>query len=651
MLGDMGRLSLTYHSEGSTAHAKVAMQRWALVGDGQVFFSLDPGGIVESVATAGDTCWGWPPAEIQGKSILDLISPEDQKVILHALDEVRKGREFPRREVHFLDRDGTEVPQVCRLAPKDSDGVVLGYAREFVARCESDVRTLAALKELRDFKRALDQHAIVAVTDARGRITYVNDYFCEISKYPRGELLGQDHRIINSGHHPKAFFRDLWTTIKSGNVWKGEVKNKAKDGTYYWVDTTIVPLLDAEGRVEQFVAIRADITSRKNGEEAQRQTQKLESLGVLAGGIAHDFNNLLTSIMGNCAIASLSLPTGSPTQAALAQIEQGALRAADLTRQMLAYAGKGKTVIAPVDMNKLVTEMSRLLSISISKKCSIHCDLAPEIPVITADPTQMQQMVMNLVTNASEAMEQGGVVTLRTEERTLDSPDITALAPIGPVKPGRYVILDVTDTGCGMSKETIQSIFDPFFTTKFTGRGLGLSALLGILRSHGGAIKVYSEAGHGTCMKVFLPAAEPMERAEEPQVPMSTLPLRGTLLLVDDDVAARAVARALALQLGLQVLEAADGKEAVHTFSLHKDEISLVLMDLTMPNMDGREAFRRIREILPTIPVILSSGYNEKEAVGDLPGGSLAGFLPKPYRHQQFEAVIRRSFGPALPAP
>jgi len=512
-------------------------------------------------------------------------------------------------------------------------------------REEVDPRTHAVLKELQDFKRALDQHAIVAVTDARGRITYVNDYFCAISKYPREELLGQDHRIINSGHHPKAFFRDLWNTIKAGLVWKGEIKNRAKDGTFYWVDTTIVPLFDGNGKVEQFVAIRADITERKNAEEAQRLTQKLESLGVLAGGIAHDFNNLLTSILGNCNLASLSLPPENEAQGFLAHIEQGALRAADLTRQMLTYAGKGKALIAPLDVNALVTDMTNLLAISISKKVSIRLELAPELPLITADASQMQQVVMNLVTNASDALEgrPEGTITIQTSDRLIDPPDIAALAPLSPIKPGRYVVLEVADNGCGMSQETERKIFDPFFTTKFTGRGLGLSALLGILKSHGGTIKVYSEVAHGTCMKVFLPVADGLQvEVQDQEFVADGVPLAGTVLVVDDDPEARRVARSFALRLGLEVLDAVDGRDAVRMFALHREEIDLVLMDVTMPNMDGREAFTEIRKLSGTVPVILSSGYNETEAVGELESSLLAGFLPKPYRHHQFEAVVRK---------
>jgi PAS domain S-box-containing protein len=607
---------------------------------------------VESVASIEGRCWGWKPTEVQGRDLLDFISPEDQKVILQTIEAVRSGKDPPGNSVRFLGKDGKPSCQVCRFAADGPGGVVLGYSREYVPRKEDDSRTLAALKELRDFKHALDQHAIVAVTDAKGRITYVNDLFCDISKYPREQLLGQDHRIINSGHHPKAFFRDLWTTIKSGNVWKGEIKNRAKDGTFYWVDTTIVPLLDPAGVPERFVAIRADITARKDGEEALRQSQKLESLGVLAGGIAHDFNNLLTGILGNSNLASLLLPPGSPIQPYLEQVEQGAMRAAELTRQMLAYAGKGNTLIVPVNMNQLVTDMAKLLSISISKKATIRCELAPGIPEIMADATQMQQVVMNLVTNASDALgdKAGGVITIQTFDRTIDATDIAALSPVNPIKPGRYVTLEVTDNGCGMSQETALKIFDPFFTTKFTGRGLGLSALLGILRSHGGTIKVYSEVGHGTCMKVFLPAwGGVAESTVEPDPPADTGAVHGTILVVDDDPAARAVASALSAAVGLKVLEAADGLEGVRVFAMRKAEISLVLLDLTMPNLDGREAFQQIRDISPTVPVILSSGYNENEAVGDLGRMGLAGFLPKPYRHQQFDAVVRKALQMAGP--
>ncbi|WP_243316961.1 hybrid sensor histidine kinase/response regulator [Geothrix paludis] len=506
-------------------------------------------------------------------------------------------------------------------------------------------RITRLLRELENFKRALDEHAIVAVTDARGRITYVNEKFCAISQYSHEELVGQDHRIINSGHHPKAFMAQLWKTILAGQVWKGEIKNRAKDGSYYWVDTTIVPFLGEDGRPAQFVAIRADITQRKEAEDALRQSQKLESLGVLSGGIAHDFNNLLTTILGNANLGAMQLPPESPALPYLRQIEQATLKAADLTRQLLAYAGKGRLQVVEVDLNRLVVEMTQLLTVSISKKAMVRYDLAQGLPTISADPSQMQQLVMNLVTNASEAIgeEVSGLITVRTGVQSVDEVTNAGLLPALPLAAGTYVTLEVSDTGCGMSPEVRDRIFDPFFTTKFTGRGLGLSAMLGILRSHHGSLKVYSEPGRGSVFKLFLPALtrDPESQALRPSG--AEWQSRGVLLVVDDEPGARAVARGMAEICGFQVLEAADGQEAVSLFELRHTEIRAVLMDLTMPHMDGRQAFLRMHEVDPGVPVVLTSGYSEQDVLADFLGRGLAGFLAKPYQASQFQGVLRQA--------
>jgi two-component system, cell cycle sensor histidine kinase and response regulator CckA len=506
-------------------------------------------------------------------------------------------------------------------------------------------RGTRALRELREFKRALDEHAIVAVTDARGRITYVNDKFCAISKYAREDLLGQDHRIINSGFHPKAFMTELWTTILAGGVWKGEIKNRAKDGSFYWVDTTIVPFLGDDGRPRQFVAIRADITQRKESEEALRQSQKLESLGILSGGIAHDFNNLLTTILGNANLGAMRLPPESPARPYLEQIEQATLRAADLTRQLLAYAGKGRIQVAEVDLNRLVVEMTQLLAVTLSRKAVVRYDLAPGLPFISADPSQMQQLVMNLVTNASEAIgdEVSGLITVRTGVQMVDEATQAGLLPALPLPSGEYVTLEVSDTGCGMAPEVRERIFDPFYTTKFTGRGLGLSAMLGILRSHQGSLKVYSEPGRGSVFKLFLPALSLGAGDRTPSHPVGEWQSQGILLLVDDEPGARAVARESAESMGFQVLEAADGLEAVALFELRHAEIQVVLMDLTMPHMDGRQAFLRMHQVAPRVPVVLTSGYSEQDVLSDFLGKGLAGFLPKPYQRSQFLSVLRQA--------
>jgi PAS domain S-box-containing protein len=613
--------------------------------DQGIFFAIGPDGQFLDISKDCYKLWGFSPEELLGLNFLDFIHPDDRLRVRELTEAAREGV-LASTDARCVNKDGNPVHLMWKFAWSPCANAWSAMAREFLDR-KDHAEKVAAVEELEAFKRALDEHAIVAVTDALGRITYVNDKFCAISKYSREELLGKDHRIINSRHHPKSFFANLWGTILAGRVWKGEIRNRAKDGSFYWVDTTIVPFLGADGRPVQFVAIRADITERKVAEESIRQSQKLESLGVLAGGIAHDFNNLLTSILGNCNLASMVMPQESPALPYLDQIEKATMRAADLSRQMLAYAGKGKVSIGRVDMNRLVHEMTELLSVSLSKRALIRYDLAPVLPEIMADPTQMQQVVMNLVTNASEAIPEGanGSITLRTGELMVEKTYITASSlPVG-LNPGRYVTLEVSDTGCGMTPEVIARIFDPFFTTKFTGRGLGLSALLGIVRSHGGGLKVYSEPGKGTSMKVFLPAADP-EGADHLSSKPPPWRGRGTLLVVDDETDARAVARAMGTHLGFHVVEASDGEEAVAIFQQRKGEFSLVLMDLTMPRMDGREAFLRMREIAPEVPVVLTSGFSESDAVSDFAGRGLAGFLPKPYQRRQFDEIMQKALTP-----
>jgi signal transduction histidine kinase len=277
------------------------------------------------------------------------------------------------------------------------------------------------------------------------------------------------------------------------------------------VDTTVVPLPGADGKPRQFVAIRADITQRKLGEEALRLSQKLESLGVLAGGIAHDFNNLLTSILGNCNMAAMGLPEASPAHGHLAQIEKASLRAADLTRQMLAYAGKARAAMEKVDLNWLLLGLRPLVEAAAAPGADLRFELAPQLPEILGDPSQLQQVVMNLVTNAREAMGEGGrgTITVRTGEQVLEREAVNSAAPAIPIPPGRYVTLEVADTGCGIPPDILGRIFDPFFSTKFLGRGLGLSALLGMLRGHGGSVQVQSEPGQGSRFRLFLPVPDP----------------------------------------------------------------------------------------------------------------------------------------------
>ncbi len=417
---------------------------------------------------------------------------------------------------------------------------------------------------------------------------------------------------------------------------------------WYW--TTKAPLIDAEGRVTGLVGISRDVTQQR-GVQAEREklearmheSQRLESLGVLAGGIAHDFNNLLTGVLGNASLALMALGPESPARRSVEQIEVAALRAADLCKQLLAYSGKGRFVVAPLNLAQLVEEMSSILSISISKKAVLKLDLDARLPAVEADATQIRQIVMNLITNASEAIgDRSGVISVSTGVMHCDTEYLAGTIRADQVVAGEFVFVEVTDNGCGMDAATRARIFDPFFSTKFTGRGLGLAAVLGIIRGHGGAIRVYSEPQRGSAFKVLLPASRAAAPPPAPPTPAAS-PWRGSglVLVADDDAAIRTIARATLEQAGFEVCVAADGAEAIALFARESDRVRVVVLDMTMPVRAGEEVFREIRQRSPAVRVILSSGYNEQDATQRFCGKGLAGFLQKPYRAADLIARVR----------
>lgn len=372
--------------------------------------------------------------------------------------------------------------------------------------------------------------------------------------------------------------------------------------------------------------------------------QKLESLGVLAGGIAHDFNNLLMAIMGHTDLALAELSPVSPVRGHLEEVEKASHRAADLCRQMLAYSGKGRFVVESLDLVEVVQEMADMLAMSISKKAILQYRFSPDLPRIEADASQIRQVVMNLVINASEAIgDNPGVISLATGAVDCDRAYLRDIGGGSELPEGRYVFLEVTDTGSGIDKEMQKKIFDPFFTTKFTGRGLGLAAVLGIVRGHRGAIKVYSEMGKGSTFKVLLPATgKAAMSVTGPKLPNEGWKGTGTVLLADDEEMVRQVGVGMLEFLGFRVLTAQDGQEAVEVFRTHMDEIRCVVLDLTMPRMDGEETFREIRRLHPGARVILTSGYNEQQVTQRFAGEGLAGFIQKPYKLNDFRSTLHQ---------
>jgi len=522
---------------------------------------------------------------------------------------------------------------------------VTDRTRELQEETASHLRDAQSLRE----SEARFRHLIEVmgeglwVVDAQGATTFVNRRMSEMLGYEPGDMVGRTlFEFVAEEDLDQA--RQNMADRREGHGSHHDFRFRRKDGTELWTLVTGTPVVDEAGRVVSVLGVVMDITERRRQEQAQLQSQKLESLGVLAGGIAHDFNNLLTAILGNINLAQLCLPKLSPAWPYLETMERTVHRATNLTRQMLAYSGKGRFTVGPLDLNQAVQEMSHLLSVSISKKVALRYQLQEGLPVLLAEASQIQQVVMNLVTNASEAIgDAEGVVAIRTGMMHYERESLQRDFPGQPMEPGRFLTLEVSDTGQGMSPEVQARIFEPFFTTKFTGRGLGLSAMQGIVRGHHGGIRVYSEPGKGTTFKLIFPAGTG-------DVPPRTDPGQeedwrgsGTILVVDDEEGVRAVAADLLRSMGFEVITAADGLEALERFQNSATAIRAVLMDLTMPHLDGVESFRELRRLDPGCRVVLTSGYNEQEAIQDFLGKGLAGFVQKPFVRLDLLRAMRRA--------
>jgi len=437
-----------------------------------------------------------------------------------------------------------------------------------------------------------------------------------MSGYTLQEIFGENPRILKSGQHSEDYYHEMWHNLSAKKRWSGVFINKAKDGHLYEVEQNIFPLYSATDELIGYTAIQQDVTERNRIQKQDEQAQRLESLGVLAGGIAHDFNNLLTTILGNAEMAKITANNPERYEKHLDRICRASDSAAHLCQQMLAYSGKGSFVIRQLKLSEIILNMSELLHASISKSTRLHFDLDDAQTCIQGDEGQIQQVVMNLLINASEALDGStGHVYLSTGYQNLQQHDIQQLLHAENMTEGQYVYIDVRDTGCGMDSDTLKKMFDPFFTTKFTGRGLGMSAILGIVRGHHGGLDVQTNVGEGTQFRIYFPACQaskPSSEATHAAV-ASTQLYDKHVLVVDDEEPIRELTQVILTEAGIHTLFASDGDEGLKTLREHHDEIDLVLLDMTMPNMNGQQFYQQMQSFAAEIPVIVASGYAASE--------------------------------------
>lgn len=587
----------------------------------------------------------------------DLVLSDVMMPVLDGFGLVNALRAQPRTRtlpVILLSARAGEEARVEGLQSGADDYLVKPFtARELLARVETHLRMSRLRQEVAQAVQAAEERLRLAVESA-DLGTWDHDVL-------RGELICSERfkrmcgrnpaqpvtfAAVQAQTHPEdrerveRDYRDALAGATDG-AFESEFRLVWPDGTVRWVNSRAKVLFSDAGegpRPVRVVGTLMDLTDRRNSEESMREMQKLESLGLLAGGIAHDFNNLLTGIIGNASVLEVDYAPSSPQSDALRGLMEAADRMARLTGQMLAYSGRGRFVVEALDLSRQVIQIVSLIQASIPKAVELRFSLDNNVPVIEADSSQLQQVIMNLVINAAEAITGHGVVEVRTSVQEVGEEQLGAAIVRHAGAPGKYVVLTVRDDGVGMDEATQARIFDPFFTTKFTGRGLGLSAVLGIVRGHDGLLTVDSRPGQGTTFQVFFPVASaPPEPRPAPQSFVERG--SGTILVVDDEALVRSTAKGALSRAGYRVLTARDGQEGAQLFASNPEGIDLVLLDMTMPVMGGEEALQRMREVHPDVMVLASSGYDEREAQQRF-GAHIAGFLQKPYTAAQLTGRV-----------
>ncbi|MBU8871007.1 MAG: PAS domain-containing protein [Gemmatimonadales bacterium] len=609
--------------------------------------------------------FGLSPTEFQAtyEAFLAAIHPDDREIVNEAYNLAVKNK-TPYDVVHRV------------LRPDGSVRVVRETSEDIMDSAGNVVRSMGIVHDITEqhsVQKEQERFLSTLLANIPGMVyrcqntpewdmEYLSQGCFDLTGYHPAELMNSAKRTFNSLIHPEDV-EQVWAVIQEAlnkkTFFELAYRIRTADGKDRWLWERGRGIYSEQGELQALEGFASDYTTIKNEQQSRldlerkvMNNQKFESLGLMAGGIAHDFNNLLMIIMGNVELALHDLSPQSPTLQYLENIGAASRRAADLAQQMLAYSGKGKFVVSDICINTLLTEMTQMMEISISRTGNLELILTDDIPEFVGDITQIRQIAMNLVSNAAEAMEdRHGTIRVTSgamwcNREYIDRTCATHLMMYDePISEGQYVYFEVSDTGSGMAQAILDRIFDPFFTTKFTGRGLGLAATLGIIRGHHGTLLLLSEPGQGTSFRVLFPTSEltgHTESASDPKFTDDALPRKGLVLLADDEEMLRDLGRSMLQHLGFSVITAADGMLAVQEFEKHVNEISLVMLDLTMPNMNGEEAFQKITAIRPGIKVILCTGFTENETNRGFKDDGFAGYLHKPFTFNALHEEIRK---------
>ncbi len=591
---------------------------------------------------------GYAPEELVGVEPERIWQRNELGKRAALLDRLRSGDlERIEFEAGFRRRDGAGVPIRGMLTLIRSRS---GEARYVLGVFEDESAHRAAQVEISKLSRAVEQSPVlVMITDRCGTIEYVNRKFREVTGYSAEEVIGQNPRILKSGEMPADGYEHLWATLRAGGEWRGEFHNRKKNGELYWEDAAISALRDEHGNVTHFIAVKEDVTARKLAEVRLREVQdqlavaqKMEAVGLLAGGVAHDFNNLLSAILGFSELANATLGAGHPAAPSLAQVIAAGRRAADLTRQLLVFSRQQVIAERVIDVRTLLADLEKMLRRLIGEHIRFTTDLASGLPSVLADPGQLEQVVVNLVVNARDAMPDGG--TLRIEASLAQvGPELVELHP--GIRAGAFVRIRVEDSGCGISDAVRARMFEPFFTTKEAGKGtgLGLSTVYAIVHKAGGFIEVRSVVGRGTSFAVHLPAADRAFEADAPAKPSGAGFPRGSewVLVVEDDDTVRAVVSQILRSAGYRVLDVSGPDEALSVVARVGQPVDLLITDVVMPAMNGRLLAERIHAMRPDLPVIFLSGYADEELVRSAMLARRGTFLQKPAPPAVILATVR----------